>query len=131
MLVVSVASYGADQILYSLMEDDRIVLKLAEMEQTLYEECVYIAICSEQAWMMLVTAFGCSAAPTFSAALAASVATWACIHLKFRPCSRLPWILAVGNIAANLASLAMQEEEPTELVTFKIWTLLRLGYCTR
>jgi hypothetical protein len=44
------------------------------------------------------------------------------------PCGRLPWSLAVGDIRANLDALAAVPDEPAELVTFKMWSLLRLGY---
>jgi len=40
----------------------------------------------------------------------------------------LPWRLAAGNSSENLEKLRSLDAEPWELVTKKVWQLLKAGY---
>ena len=131
-VVASIASRPTEALSLMMLEDDRAVRLVEAYEACLNEEMDWMANITEPVWQMLELV-ACSSGSTCRAIRSA------CLHCAHTSCSyihhnfldhvrSLPWSLAIGDIEANLESLATSSAPLDGPVAKKIHALLTMNF---
>ena len=131
-VVASIASRPTEALSLMMLEDDRAVRLVEAYEACLNEEMDWMANITEPVWQMLELV-ACSSGSTCRAIRSA------CLHCAHTSCSyihhnfldhvrSLPWSLAIGDIEANLESLATSSAPLDDPVTKNIHALLKMNF---
>ena len=127
--VAAVVSKVVDNLLVSLLEDDRVALRLEELKEIASDEMEWIAGLSAYTWERLASGIE-DCTPGFLRSSCLTVASSILCFMKhrvFNVAEELPWSLVRGDRNAKLDALKAGPQ-PTALVPLKIYRLLKMGY---
>jgi hypothetical protein len=127
--IACVAANACDAVLLELLEDDRLGMRLLEVEEKLQEELSWIASIEPFVWQRLASLVpGLSSATLMNDCIRAANISASFMERKALSVARgLPWSLARGDINENLDRLR-QGPPPVDPTAHKIWKLLEIGY---
>lgn len=127
--VTGLSSYIPDAFLAAVLEDDRVVQNLAELEAAVEQEVEFVSGLGHGIWQVLAEAVSSTTLALQSRTIEASHIVAAFLSSRvFKPARAPLWHLCLGDRRAQLNRLGESAEPPTESTTWKIWRLLRLGY---
>eukprot|EP00974_Lingulodinium_polyedra_P118940 11169264-Lingulodinium_polyedra.AAC.1 len=127
--MAAICSFPTDALLHELLQDDRVVLRLEELRQTLEDELVWVSNIELSVWELVGHAVGVPARELRSDTVAAAQTSVAFVHDRFFGLAQeLPWSLAVGNVVENLRELGELDAPPEETTSAKIWSLLKVNF---
>ena len=131
-VITAIASRPTEALSLMMLEDDRAVRLIEEYEGCLSEEMQWMAHISDPVWEMLALV-ACNSGSTGrairSACLDCAHTSCSYTHRNFLSHVRsLPWSLAIGDIDANLESLATSSVAHDDPVVKKIQTLLKMKF---
>ena len=122
------ASYVSEGFLLQLMQDSRVPLKCAELEEALNDEVSYLAGVKDVVWNALAEPCHMSGGELRSDVLGASHISIGFLQSKvLQEAKDFPWCLGYGDQTSKLSDLKAGPQ-PEEPVTAKIWQLLHLGF---
>ena len=128
MALTAMCSYVSDSFLVAMLEDDRVPVRLAALEEGLMEELEYVANLPMGVYSVVAEACGCSMGTLRSECIAAATISAGFITYKvLRVAHELPWSLCVGDVAKNLDELA-SGPEPRDATSAKLYRLVKLGH---
>ena len=132
-ITTAAGSYPMENFILSLLNDDRLLKCLPELEEDIQEEMHYLQTLPEGVWMRLAGLSPELSAPALqSTVLMAAQTSIAYLQDKTLSQAReLKGSLTLGNIDFNLHQLAVLTVPPSESVASKIWHLMRAGYCQK
>eukprot|EP00974_Lingulodinium_polyedra_P086938 8427626-Lingulodinium_polyedra.AAC.1 len=126
MAMAALASYPSEAVLADLLEDDRVPMRVAALEQELLEELAWVTGLPGHVWSLIASLFGEHGPVLRSNVVLACQRSVAYLrHKTLDPAKELLWSLAQGSIAGNLDALAAATEPPAEPTSKKVWTLLK------
>jgi hypothetical protein len=126
--IVALASGPIEGLMASLLEDDRILLRLPSLEFMIDEEMRILGELPGLVWSSLAGLCRCEAGPLRSNVIGAAMTSVAFFTWRvLSETTELPWRLAVGNKIQNLEELRGQAE-PSEPLAKKIWCLLQVRF---
>ena len=120
--VAAVVSKVVDNLLVSLLEDDRVALRLEELKEIASDEMEWIAGLSAYTWERLASGIE-DCTPGFLRSSCLTVASSILCFMKhrvFNVAEELPWSLVRGDRNAKLDALK-DGPQPTALVPLKIY----------
>jgi len=129
-VITAVVGRSADHLLAHCMKDDRLITRNADIVRILREEADILLGLPQLVWRRLrdrVTMVE-DAHELRQIALRGQLTMYG--GVRRRVLNRLegePFCLAEGDVAANVRALAEQAEEPTQLVHWKAWRMLKKG----
>ena len=122
-------SFLSEAFLLRLMEDNRLVRQIEELEAILDEEMQYLGTISDFVWSALGKVGGLRVQQIKSKTfLSAHVCVTFLQNKTLHEARQYPWSIAAGNQDENLDKLADLDVAPGEPVAAKIWTLLQGGF---
>jgi len=130
MAVAAVGAYVGESYQEELFQDDRILKRRRELEDTIKEEIDYIASLPDSLWDRLSCCIdgACDGTELKHKALNCAMITSAYINREtFAALDEEPLCLAVGNVEANLEALAARQDPARDVVTRQVQDLLKEG----
>jgi hypothetical protein len=126
--ITSLSCGCADSIITSLMEDDRVCMKVDEIEDTMVTELDYLFQLPDAVFAILSVLTAYRAQELRSRILAAALTSASFISFKIlREARELPWSLCLGDAEANLRELS-SNPQPLETNSAQLWTLMEKNY---
>ena len=127
-IVASIVTNVCDNFLIALLEDDRVVRRLSELEDLLKEEVMWLTGITDPIWGLLSELLADRHPMELrSSCLRAASIIHAFIDFKvLRAARALPWSLAQGDIKANL--IALKDKEGLDSVSTQIKDLIGASY---
>ena len=126
----TVASRVSDAVLAEVLEDDRVALRVGELECAMRDEQEWVASMGEHIWIRLASL--CGEGMSFQVLRTRCVAA-ACVaggyisRRVFREARQMPWSFLHGDVNANLHAL-LTMPMPVDETSQKLWQLVRLGF---
>ena len=132
LVTATIASHPCDALMAEILEDDRVLRRLDHLKATFREETEWIASIGKFTWSRLASLAGRTPQGVRHDCMRAATIAGGYIDRKiFATVSRPPFALAIGDIAANLDTLALSVQVPQDDVSMKLHTLMRLGHNRR
>ena len=126
--ITAFASALPEALVSELLADARLPRRLDQLQAELCNQFSYLEGLEGSVWDLVGTGSGMSGQDLRSEALTASLVAWSFIQFRvFFRASQYPWSLTCGDVNANLETLRAMSA-PHELVTWKIWSLLQVGF---
>ena len=128
-VIASLVSNICDSFLYSLLEDDRVCLKVEELEGLVAEEMEWLSDLSQQVWQdfaELVSDVYPQDLRSWSLQSASIIQAYI-TQKVFRVARSLPWSLTFGDVEANVTAL-LEQEGPLDSTSAKVRDLVKQGY---
>lgn len=117
--VAGVAAFIPDGVLVALLQDDRVVQQLPELERALSEEHDWLSHLATPLWRRLASVTEETSYALRSDALrVATVVAGYIANNIFKVARSYPWSLAVGDVAENLDRL-VREQDVHDIVALK------------
>ena len=131
MVVAAVSSWAPDSLMAEVMEDDRLLKRVASLKEIFATEIVWLDSLPLPVWEMLSSIAGPAQSHSVlrHKVLTAVHVSAAYIDRKlFQVLGALPWRLAVGDIVANLRELAGMDGDGLDSCSAKLRQLQQMGY---
>lgn len=130
VFVAACAGWVTDELVSTLMDDDRVCGQVEELKSLMLDELMYIGRLPPSVFERMAGCIddsdpGLLRKGALQAAAAAAALFW---RQVLREAEQLPWSLAVGDIEQNLRELKSQDAAPRELTAQKIWKLAKAGW---
>lgn len=129
--IASVASYVPEGLLYELMEDDRVMENLPNLEQVVFDEIAYVESMPSIVWERLshiVKGTRLNSASMHSAAVHSThIGAAFLVSRVFKVAKGFPWRLCSGDIQENLQDLSESEAPASDGITEKVYKLMQIG----
>ena len=128
--VASVSCHAPEAVLLELMEDDRVLLRIAELEDCLMLETKFVLSLPDAFWQRLSFVYRSALHVQEIRTVCLTAAQAAVCFITRRILAnvrRHPWSLCLGDIHQNVADLLEEDECPEEPVAAKIWKLGQRG----
>ena len=128
-VVSSLVANVCDSLLFALLEDDRVCLRLQELEDLVVEEYDWLSHLSGDVWRCLSELVPDSHSQELRSwsLLAASIVQAYIKKKVFRVARSPPWSLILGDVQANVVAVAAREEE-LESISAKVRALVLAGF---
>lgn len=128
VVVAAVSSHVSDGWLTELLKDGRVPLNMDALEAALQSQYEWLVKLPIGVWKLLAAVAGVSGTALRTMVMESGHVQIGFLHNRVIKHARaMPWALCIGDIEENLKHLKASEE-PDDLVTWKIWRLLQLGY---
>ena len=127
-IIAAMSASTSESLLTTLLEDDRVMLHIEALKNTIVEEISYISNLPEWCWAQLARLCDREVCELRSDAISASTAS-ACFF-SWRVLSEteeLPWCLTVGDISKNIRDLS-ERPAPEEPVAANVRQLYMSGF---
>ena len=129
--VAGVVANVADAPLLELLTDDRLALRVDEIEEKMLDEMKWIAEMPIEFWTTLGDLSRSTGLAMRSQCISSSNTISAYIHHKcLYKAKQLPWSLCRGEIKDKLFFFGLQDEPTTSVTAAKIWRLVQQGIDT-
>ena len=129
-LVACLSAGIAEELLLTLMDDDRLLLQIDAVRALMQEEWSFVTSIPASLWAIFAELVDDDVYTLRSDVIVTAMTIVCFFHWRvLAQLEQFPWSLCIGDIGANLTSLSAMEEPPEETVAQKIWCLLQFGYC--
>ena len=118
----------ADAVLVELLADDRLAIRVYELQDLMQDELTWLSELGEDVWLRLGSLCDVAAKRLRMDCLRAASVSAAYVDFKaLTPAKGYPWTLCRGDIKQNLFFLTL-EDEPEDPTAAKIQQLMAHGY---
>ena len=127
-VISALGTRPSEAVSIALLEDDRAVAQIDKYEGSMREEVLYLTGLPMAVYELLASHIdaGSSATELRSQILDSELACSYTYQHFLSEVRSLPFSLGIGDIQANLAALAAQDQPPADDTACKIWKLMRL-----
>ena len=126
--VAGLSSYLTDSLLLSLLEDDRVMMKVDEFQDIIVSECAWLQGVAPESWSSFSVVAGCSAADLKHDSIYSMMVAAGYFNVKVLVVAQSwPWKLVQGEPEEASAQLQRSDTDPDDHVVRKVLALLRIG----
>lgn len=125
--LVACSAHVTDSALAKILEDDRMPVQAKNVFDDMVAEVEYITTLTDEVLQLACESVGAPARALRDELIQCAAVQAGFFRMRLRPAFEPPWDLCSGDVRANLAKLA-SGDCPHELVSSKIWRLLRMGF---
>ena len=122
MCVAAIGSRPAESFMQEVMDDDRLLRRLAVYKSAFEDELTYMSdFVSDYAWERVAAMGGMPVADLKHSAMVCGLISKAYVHKEtFAIIEGEPWCLTQGDIVQNLKGLVAWDSEPRDVVTSRV-----------